>query len=92
MLRSQSSSAIQRASTIGAAINGNNNGVSSLGKAGKGRARSSSLVAVTEAGGDEPENVVDRLGVGTNENAAWVNAPGELEFCLGGSNQYSIDK
>ncbi|KAJ9110366.1 hypothetical protein QFC20_002963 [Naganishia adeliensis] len=43
---------------------------------GKGRARSSSLVTVTEVGGDEPEGVVDRLGVGVNENAAWVNAPG----------------
>lgn len=42
----------------------------------KGRARSSSLVAVTEVGGDAPENVVDRLGVGVNENAAWVNGPG----------------
>ena len=43
-----------------------------------GRARSSSLVTVTEVGGDEPENVIDRLGAGTNENAAWVNAPGTL--------------
>lgn len=43
-----------------------------------GRARSSSLVTVTEVGGDdEPEGMVDRLGQG-NENAAWVNAPGEL--------------
>lgn len=46
----------------------------------KGRARSSSLVTVTEVGGDEPEVVVDRLGVGTNENAAWVNAPGEISI------------
>lgn len=38
-------------------------------------------MTVTEVGGNEPENVVDRLGVGTNENAAWVNAPGErLDF------------
>lgn len=44
-----------------------------------GRARSSSLVTVTEVGGDdEPEGMVDRLGQG-NENAAWVNAPGELK-------------
>jgi hypothetical protein len=35
------------------------------------------LVTVTEVGGDEPEGVVDRLGVGVNENAAWVNSPGE---------------
>ncbi|KAK4688368.1 hypothetical protein P7C73_g1743, partial [Tremellales sp. Uapishka_1] len=42
----------------------------------KGRARSSSLVTVTEVGANEPEGVVDRMGVGTNENAAWVNAPG----------------
>ncbi|KAI9634737.1 response to unfolded-protein [Dioszegia hungarica] len=41
-----------------------------------GRARSSSLMTVTEVGGDEFENVVDRSGMGTNENAAWVNAPG----------------
>lgn len=34
-------------------------------------------MTVTEVGGDEPENVVDRMGVGTNENANWVNAPGE---------------
>ena len=34
------------------------------------------MVTVTEVGGDEPENVVDRVGMGTNENAAWVNAPG----------------
>lgn len=33
---------------------------------------------MTEVGGDEPEGVVDRLGVGVNENAAWVNSPGEL--------------
>lgn len=41
-----------------------------------GRTRSGSLVTVTEAGGDEPDNVNDRLGI-TNHNAAWVNAPGE---------------
>ncbi|TYJ56477.1 hypothetical protein B9479_002880 [Cryptococcus floricola] len=45
-------------------------------RASKGRARSSSLVTVTEVGGDDPDNVVDRLGAGNNENAAWVNAPG----------------
>jgi hypothetical protein len=42
-----------------------------------GRGRSSSLVTVTEVGGDEPDSLVDRLGVGVNENANWVNAPGE---------------
>jgi hypothetical protein len=42
----------------------------------KGRGRSSSLVTVTEVGGDEQDQVVDRLGVGVNENANWVNAPG----------------
>jgi len=47
----------------------------------KGRARSSSLMTVTEVGGDEPENVVDRMGVGTNENANWVNAPGKHSSC-----------
>lgn len=44
---------------------------------GRGRARSGSLVTVTEVGGDEPDNVNDRLGVGSNHNAAWVNAPGK---------------
>lgn len=40
-------------------------------------------MTVTEVGGDEPEGVVDRLGVGVNENAAWVNAPGKhLIKCL----------
>lgn len=34
-------------------------------------------MTVTEVGGDEFEEVVDRSGMGTNENAAWVNAPGE---------------
>jgi hypothetical protein len=52
----------------------------SLGEGGnknKGRGRSSSLVTVTEVGGDDGDQVVDRLGVGVNENANWVNAPGE---------------
>jgi hypothetical protein len=44
-----------------------------------GRARSGSLVTVTEVGGDEPDNVNDRLGVGANFNAAWVNSPGEFK-------------
>jgi hypothetical protein len=43
----------------------------------KTRARSSSLVTVTEVGGGGPENEVDSFGVGPNENAAWVNGPGE---------------
>ena len=47
------------------------------GKVGGGRGRSSSLVTVTEVGGDDGDQVVDRLGVGVNENANWVNAPGE---------------
>ncbi|KAL1413106.1 sphingolipid homeostasis protein orm1 [Vanrija albida] len=41
----------------------------------KGRARSGSLVTVTEVGTDEP-GVNDRLGNAHNPNAAWVNAPG----------------
>ena len=52
----------------------------SLGEGGnknKGRGRSSSLVTVTEVGGDDGDQVVDRLGVGVNENANWVNAPGK---------------
>jgi hypothetical protein len=36
---------------------------------------------VTEVGGDEPENMVDRMGLGSNENAAWVNAPGRCFGC-----------
>jgi hypothetical protein len=36
-------------------------------------------MTVTEVGGDEPEAVVDQMGIGTNENANWVNAPGELQ-------------
>ncbi|RSH88487.1 uncharacterized protein EHS24_001032 [Apiotrichum porosum] len=43
----------------------------------KGRNRSGSLVTVTEVGGDEPDNINDRLGVGANFNAAWVNAPAD---------------
>ena len=65
------------ASVLNGSSGGNTNPVTNQNRNAKGRARSSSLVMVTEVGGDEPENVVDRLGVGTNENAAWVNAPGE---------------
>ncbi len=50
--------------------------LASTNTASKGRARSGSLVTVTEVGGDDLENDVDRLAVGVNENAAWVNAPG----------------
>lgn len=71
--RSQSSSSVLRSAR-------SMEGLHSAGQ--KGRARSSSLVTVTEVGGDEPENVVDRVGMGTNENAAWVNAPGELVLDL----------
>jgi hypothetical protein len=67
MSRSQSSNAVPKASSPPSIVN----------RSAKGRARSSSLVTVTEVGGDEPETVVDRLGVGSNENAAWVNAPGK---------------
>lgn len=70
MLRASSSNSVLRASTIV-----HSRSPSDQTRA-KGRARSASLVTVTEVGGDEPENVVDRLGVGSNENAAWVNAPG----------------
>jgi hypothetical protein len=41
----------------------------------KGRARSGSLVTVTEVGGDEPDTINDRVGV-SNHNAGWVNSPG----------------
>lgn len=45
-------------------------------EAPKRRGRSGSLVAVTEVGGDEPDSINDRVGVGANNNAAWVNSPG----------------
>ena len=80
ILRSHSSNSIQRSSAINGSSGGNANTVSNQNRNAKGRARSSSLVMVTEVGGDEPENVVDRLGVGTNENAAWVNGPGECHL------------
>lgn len=85
MLRSQSSNTVQRPAGPSTSSSSNSHAANpnaSLGKAAKGRARSSSLVTVTEVGGDEPENVVDRLGVGTNENANWVNAPGECRLVL----------
>lgn len=71
--RAQSSNSILRAS--GASL-GSDSASQGPAATARGRARSSSLVAVTEVGGDETEHVVDRLGVGSNENAAWVNAPG----------------
>lgn len=75
VFRSQSSTSITRISGPPSPSNGSNLS-SPVKRSTKGRARSASLVTVTEVGGDEPENVVDRLGVGSNENAAWVNAPG----------------
>lgn len=42
----------------------------------KGRTRSGSLVTVTEVGGDDGDNVNDRVGLGANHNAAWVDSPG----------------
>lgn len=84
MLRSQSSNSILRASAnLSSGKPGDQGSISRA----KGRARSSSLVTVTEVGGDEPENVVDRLGVGSNENAAWVNAPGS---CSSGKLEYQL--
>ncbi len=76
MHRSHSSGSVQSVA-VGSPMHGVGDvNAAANAKAAKGRARSSSLVTVTEVGGDEPENVVDRLGVGSNENAAWVNAPG----------------
>ncbi|WWC88434.1 uncharacterized protein L201_003345 [Kwoniella dendrophila CBS 6074] len=74
VFRSQSSNSVQRNS--GSTNHGHSTSPSF--RKPQGRARSSSLVTVTEVGGDDPDNVVDRLGVGNNENATWVNAPGEL--------------
>ncbi|WWC62832.1 uncharacterized protein I303_105430 [Kwoniella dejecticola CBS 10117] len=73
VFRSHSSNNVQRGHT--SSSNGNNGSSPNFRKP-QGRARSSSLVTVTEVGGDDPDNVVDRLGVGNNENAEWVNAPG----------------
>nr|XP_031864430.1 uncharacterized protein CI109_000344 [Kwoniella shandongensis]KAA5531502.1 hypothetical protein CI109_000344 [Kwoniella shandongensis] len=71
--RTHSSNSVQRGNNV--SPNGNSSSTATF-RGSKGRARSSSLVTVTEVGGDDPDNVVDRLGVGNNENAAWVNAPG----------------
>ncbi|OCF37280.1 hypothetical protein I316_01189 [Kwoniella heveanensis BCC8398] len=71
--RSQSSNSIRNASSTS---HGSSAPTPNFRTTAKGRARSSSLVTVTEVGGDDPDNVVDRLGVGNNENADWVNAPG----------------
>ncbi|WWC70995.1 uncharacterized protein I206_104948 [Kwoniella pini CBS 10737] len=72
VFRSHSSNNVHRHNP---SSNGNNASSPNFRKP-QGRARSSSLVTVTEVGGDDPDNVVDRLGVGNNENAEWVNAPG----------------
>ncbi|WVQ84993.1 hypothetical protein IAT38_007157 [Cryptococcus sp. DSM 104549] len=75
-LRSLSSNSVQRGAIPSFQVGGPIAGSSPQMRGAKGRARSSSLVTVTEVGGDDPDNVVDRLGAGNNENAAWVNAPG----------------
>jgi hypothetical protein len=77
VFRSQSSNSVIIPANISTPSNSAANPNAAKRSVKGGRARSSSLVTVTEVGGDEPENVVDRLGIGTNENAAWVNAPGE---------------
>lgn len=76
-LRSLSSNSVSRGSLPFLQNHTHSNSPSPQFRASKGRARSSSLVTVTEVGGDDPDNVVDRLGAGNNENAAWVNAPGQ---------------
>lgn len=75
ILRAASSNSVLRTS-VSNSLHSRSSSSDQSARAIKGRARSASLVTVTEVGGDEPENVVDRLGVGSNENAAWVNAPG----------------
>lgn len=77
-LRSLSSNSVARGPVPFSQNHAHSNSPSPQFRANKGRARSSSLVTVTEVGGDDPDNVVDRLGAGNNENAAWVNAPGEF--------------
>ncbi|KAK6907797.1 hypothetical protein I203_101798 [Kwoniella mangroviensis CBS 8507] len=74
VFRSQSSNNMSRSQHASGNSNQHHSSSPSLRKP-QGRARSSSLVTVTEVGGDDPDNVVDRLGVGNNENAEWVNAP-----------------
>ncbi|WVN89870.1 uncharacterized protein L203_105100 [Cryptococcus depauperatus CBS 7841] len=73
MIRSYSSNPHSRSPSL---LQTNSKSPSPQVRGSKGRARSSSLVTVTEVGGDDLNTVVDRLGVGNNENAAWVNAPG----------------
>ena len=85
-MRSHSTQAVLRPPNGNKSLNPSSNS-NNLPQA-KGRARSSSLVTVTEAGGDETENVVDRLGVGTNENAEWVNAPGKRVSSYGCRRSY----
>ncbi|WVQ65316.1 uncharacterized protein L199_003492 [Kwoniella botswanensis] len=75
VFRSQSSNNMSRSQHASGNSNQHHSSSPSFRKP-QGRARSSSLVTVTEVGGDDPDNVVDRLGVGNNENAEWVNAPG----------------
>lgn len=92
-LRSLSSNSVSRGSLPFLQNHTHSNSPSPQFRASKGRARSSSLVTVTEVGGDDPDNVVDRLGAGNNENAAWVNAPGqsfasEKESCCATSSLY----
>ncbi|WRT68014.1 uncharacterized protein IL334_004989 [Kwoniella shivajii] len=72
--RSQSTNSVPRVNTSSGNTNYGHSTAPTYRKP-QGRARSSSLVTVTEVGGDDPDNVVDRLGVGNNENADWVNAP-----------------
>nr|ODN92369.1 hypothetical protein L204_05468 [Cryptococcus depauperatus CBS 7855] len=74
MIRSYSSNPHSRSPSL---LQTNSKTPSPQVRGSKGRARSSSLVTVTEVGGDDLNTVVDRLGVGNNENAAWVNAPGK---------------
>ncbi|WVR06551.1 hypothetical protein IAU60_003582 [Kwoniella sp. DSM 27419] len=75
VFRTQSSNSIR----TGSSANHNSAPSPNLRTGAKGRARSSSLVTVTEVGGDDPDNVVDRIGVGNNENAEWVNAPADIK-------------
>ncbi|KAL7420487.1 sphingolipid homeostasis protein orm1 [Cryptotrichosporon argae] len=66
-------------SSIGAHGHGHGHGAAAASpgsKGAKGRARSSSLITVTEVGANEPEAVIDQLGVAPNDNASWVNAKG----------------
>lgn len=72
----RSTSANSNTGSFGRSTGANVQGLLPQPAARKGRTRSGSLVTVTEVGGDDGDNINDRVGVGSNHNAAWVDSPG----------------